>query len=163
MLQPQALSRAAFAPFGDVIETDHARHYPINDGWAERYHDLAALSLTAENGRPALSIFRAAPRHLPVKLSMMERHCLGSQAFVPLAGEAFLIVVAPPGLPPANPDALSVFISDGRQGVNYHPGVWHHPLLAIRQSSDFLVVDRVSLTGDCEEVNIGAWDIGIDV
>ena len=75
---------------------------------------------------------------------MMERHPLGSQAFFPLQATPWLAVVAPdeagrPGLPRAflvRPDA------DGFMGVNYHRGVWHHPLLALERLSDFLVIDR---------------------
>ena len=39
ILLPRPLTREAFAPFGDVIETEGAHHYPINQGTTERYHD----------------------------------------------------------------------------------------------------------------------------
>jgi ureidoglycolate lyase len=35
-----------------------------------------------------------------------------------------------------------VFLSNGRQGVNLHPGVWHHYQLSLGQDSDYLVIDR---------------------
>jgi ureidoglycolate lyase len=159
ILHAQPLTRDAFAPFGDVIECEHARHFAINDGKAERYHDLAALDLTAHAGRPALSIVRTQPRATPITLEVMERHALGSQAFVPLADCVFLIVVALPGQAPAVAEDLSAFVSDGRQGINYHAGTWHHPLLAIGQTSDFLVIDRIGESVDCEEIPIAAWGI----
>ena len=37
----EALTKAAFAPFGEVIEIDGAQHFPINQGFAERFNDLA--------------------------------------------------------------------------------------------------------------------------
>jgi ureidoglycolate lyase len=158
-LLARPLDRKSFAPFGDVIETDGARHYTINAGWAERYHDLAALDLTAGSGRPAVSIFRAKPRPEPIELTLMERHALGSQTFVPLSDRPFLIVVAPPGSAPSGPDDLFVFVTNGKQGVSYRPGVWHHPLLAVGATSDFLVIDRIGPEADCDEVLIDGWAV----
>ena len=160
-LTAQPITRENFAAFGDVIETEHAHHYTINAGWAERYHDLARLDLTQHNGRPCLSIFRALPRPAPVALQLMERHNLSSQTFVPLTAIPFLVVVAKPGPAPASPNDLFAFITNGKQGVNYHPGTWHHPLLAIRQTCDFLIVDRDADGEDCDEVGIEGWDIGV--
>lgn len=139
-LKIEALTRAAFAPFGDVIELAGARHYPINLGTTERYHDLAPVDTGAQNGRPLLNVFRGQPRTLPFEVTMMERHPLGSQAFVPLHERPYLVVVAPAG--ELDPAALRAFVSRGWQGVNYARGVWHHPLLALDGVSDFMVVDR---------------------
>ena len=141
-LRPAELDRDGFAPFGDVIETEGARCLTINEGTTERFHDLASVEIGADReGRTLMSIFRATPRKLPLELRMMECHPIGSQAFVPLSPRPFLIVVAPPG-PGLAPESIRAFVSDPGQGVNYAPGVWHHPLLALQQISDFLVVDR---------------------
>ena len=35
-----------------------------------------------------------------------------------------------------------VFLAQGDQGVNFHPGTWHHPLLVLAEKQDFLVIDR---------------------
>jgi ureidoglycolate lyase len=91
---------AAFAPFGEVIMTDGARHYPINQGTTERFHALACADTHSENGQTILSLFRAQPRQLPLPITIMERHPLGSQAFVPLTQneeDEYLVVVAPAG------------------------------------------------------------------
>ena len=143
------LTRFEFEPFGDVIELAGNPHFIINQGWAERYHDLARLELTAAGGRPLLNIFRASPRTLPLKIKVMERHALGSQTFIPLARARFVIVVAPAGAP--RPSYLHAFVTDGVQGVNYRAGVWHHPLLVLDQVSDFVVLDRGASETDCEE------------
>jgi ureidoglycolate lyase len=149
-LRAAPLSATAFAPFGEVIEaSEAAHHYPINGGTTERYHDLANIDPGAE-GRAIVSIFRAQPRTLPFALEMLERHPLGSQAFMPLTGRPYLVVVAPSGDAP-RPDALRVFLAHGMQGVNYAPGVWHHPLLALEAVSDFLVIDRAGPGANCEE------------
>ena len=136
----QPLGKAAFAGFGDVIETTGAERRLINAGTTTRFHDLAAIDVADQDGRPLLSLFRGQPFAFPVEITMMERHPLGSQAFFPLAGRPFLVVVAPdeagrPGTPQA-------FLAAGDQGVNYAKNVWHHPLLALDAVSDFLVVDR---------------------
>jgi len=160
-LVAQPLSREAFAPFGDVIETERAEHYTINAGWAERFHDLAALDVAATPGRPGLSIFRAKPRPQPAALTLIERHLQSSQAFMPLGRERFLIVVAAPGPAPTQAEQLRVFISDGAQGVNYRAGTWHHPLIAIGQEADFLIVDRIGAPRDCEDIDITPWGVTI--
>lgn len=152
-LAVEALSAAAFAPFGEVIAADAAgRHFPINDGNTERYHDLANLE-AGPDGRLVVSIFRGQPRQMPFAVTMLERHPLGSQAFIPLTAEPYLVVVAAPG-PAPRPDALRAFLAQPGQGVNYAAGVWHHPLLALNRICDFLVIDRAGPGNNCDEVVI---------
>jgi ureidoglycolate lyase len=152
------LSRSAFEPFGDVIETAGDPPSPINQGWAERYHDLAQIDVTAAGGRPLVDLVRTRPRTLPMSIRMVERHALGSQAFVPLTRARFIVVVARAGATP-KPSDLRAFATNGQQGVNYRPGVWHHPLLALDQVSDFLVLHRGGPTEDCEELVFAADEI----
>lgn len=150
-LKVMPLTRQAFTPYGDVIEaSDAAHHFPINGGSTVRYHDLAKLD-PGPAGRASLSIFRGQPRILPFKVEMMERHPLASQAFVPLSGTPYLIVVARTGEAPCGA-SLRAFLARGDQGVNYSPGVWHHPLLALERVSDFLVIDRSGPGQNCDEI-----------
>jgi ureidoglycolate lyase len=158
MVLVTALTREAFAPFGDVIQIQGSHHYTINGGYAERYHDLAAVDVLEQGGRALISIFRATPRPTPVRIESMERHPLSSQAFVPLSGIPFLVVVAPLGDAPSA-ESLRAFISDGAQGVNYRRGVWHHALLALESPCDFLVIDRGGPGPDCDEVTLGGREI----
>ena len=72
---------------------------------------------------------------MPLVIRMLERHPLGSQAFIPLLGHPFLVVVAPRRAPV--PGHVRAFRSNGRQGVNYHRGVWHHPVLTIEKRDEF--------------------------
>ena len=53
-LEVLSLTKEAFAPFGDVIETDGSPHYPINQGTTERFHDLAAVDVLQKSGRPLM-------------------------------------------------------------------------------------------------------------
>jgi ureidoglycolate lyase len=151
------LTAAAFAPFGDVIETEGRTHYPINAGTGQRYNDLAKVEVTAASGRPLISILSAEPVVLPLRLRLMERHPLSSQAFIPLSSTPFLVVVAPPGA--LDIECIRAFRSNGRQGVNYRTGTWHHPLLALEQTSQFLIVDRGGEGGNCDEISLEEKEI----
>lgn len=153
-LKPEKLAAGAFAPFGDVIRTEGATHYPINEGTTERFHDLARVDVAAEGGQALINIFRGQPRDLPMPVRIMERHPLGSQAFIPISPRPYLVVVARPGEPPA-PSDLRAFIAAPGQGVNYHRGVWHHPLIALDAESDFIVIDRGGAGDNCDEYRLG--------
>lgn len=148
-LRATSLTKESFSSFGDVIEIEGNAHITINKGFTRRYHRLAEVDATAANGTPIISVFRSQPLPSPIVIRMMERHPLGSQAFIPLRDQAFLIVAAPPS---ENIDVseLSAFISNGRQGVNYYRNVWHHPVLALAADQDFLVIDRDGLEDNCE-------------
>ena len=143
------LTKQTFAPFGDVIERTPESIRLINGGTTERHHALAAPEAAGEGARVILNIFRGQPRAFPYAITMMERHPLGSQSFSPLSGRPFLVVVAEdeagkPGRPQA-------FLARGDQGVNYHRDVWHHPLMALGEQSDFLVADRDGPGNNLEE------------
>lgn len=133
------LSRANFAPFGDVIEIDGVPPIGINQGYAERFNNLADGTDMGPNGGTNISIFVAKARPQPIKIEIMERHPLASQAFFPLQDEDWLIVVA---ADPNLPTSYRAFRATGRQGINYHRNIWHHPLLVLRDHSRFLIVDR---------------------
>jgi ureidoglycolate lyase len=154
MLSIEPLTRQAFAPFGDVIETEGREFFMINDGSTRRFHRLAAVDAGAD-GEAIISIFRARALPMPLRITMLERHPRGSQAFVPLLGNRFLVVVAPPGDDP-QPDQVRAFVTDGRQGVNYHRAVWHHPVVALKPEDEFLVVDRNGPGSNCDEVHFAA-------
>ena len=157
----QPLTPEAFAPFGEVIEASSARrHFPINAGTTTRYHALALADVDAA-GRVGLSIFRGQAFALPLALRVIERHPLGSQAFVPMSGRPWVVVVGPPG-PAPTPDALRAFLCRGDQGVQYARGTWHHPLIALEAESDFLVVDRVGEGHNCDEVALPEGAVWVD-
>ena len=145
VLEP--LTPEAFKPFGDVIEaTECAQHFSINQGFAERFDRLTLIDVAQDGGQAAVSIFRAKARPQPLQLTMLEKHPLGSQAFMPLSGQPYLVVVALGGDQP-DLKSLRCFAASGQQGVNYAKGTWHHPLLALHDS-DFLVLDRAGVEGE---------------
>lgn len=161
-LSVEPLTKEAFAPFGQVIETEGAEHWPINYGYAERYNNLAQVDVLEDGGRPLINIYRATPWPQPIRLKEMERHPLSSQAFVPLSQIPFLIVVAKPGDPPG-PEDLRAFITSGQRGINLNRGVWHHPLLALKQVCDFVVVERGGSEKNCEIAPLSEYEIDLRI
>lgn len=145
------LTAAGFEPFGEVIETAGAKPLSINEGTTERFHDLAGVDVSENDGKTLINIFRGQPRPRPIEIKMVERHPLGSQAFVPLQDTPWLVVVAPVGDSVGIRD-LRCFQATGKQGVNYRRGVWHHPLLVLQPDQDFLVVDRGGRGQNCDEI-----------
>ncbi|MCJ2376833.1 ureidoglycolate lyase [Vibrio sp. ZSDZ34] len=149
-LKIEPLTKDSFAPFGDVIEVEDSDYFMINNGSTRRYHQLAQTDVAQQGGQAIISIFQATPLVYPLMITMLERHPLGSQAFVPLLGNPYLVVVAPIGDSPDSAQ-IRVFYATGKQGVNYHKGVWHHPVLALTDQDRFLVVDRAGEGQNCDE------------
>lgn len=150
-IQIQALTLDNFAPFGEVISCQGHDYFHINHAQTERYHALAMTEILGE-AQAGISIFRnIQSTQIPFQVAMLERHPQGSQAFIPMQGQAFLVVVAP-GLNADEPDIsqLQAFISNGSQGVNYRAGTWHHPLLTLEAPSDFAVIDRIGSGPNCD-------------
>jgi ureidoglycolate lyase len=145
----EPLTREAFAPFGDIIEAGETPTMMINQGKCGRHHDLAQLDFS-EGGRAAISVFECQSYTLPLKLELVERHPLGSQAFLPLSENPFLVVVAEDdnGIP----RNIKAFMTQNGQGVNYHKGTWHGVLTPLAGGTQyFAVVDRVGDGNNLQE------------
>lgn len=151
-IEIQPLTQESFAPFGDVIEKSNKGFIPINQGLTERYHALSLMQVSGEQGAVGMSIFHNLfATTMPFQIEILERHPYGSQSFIPLQQQKFIIVVALP-LDLTRPDEKRIyaFISNGQQGITYHQGVWHHPLITLEAESDFLVVDRIGGGNNCD-------------
>ena len=149
-LRPEPLTREAFAPFGDVIEAENRDHFTINQGFAERFNDLAKIDTAIDGGETTISIARGAPMPLPIALKLVERHPLGSQIFFPMQDRDWLVVVAGSEDRPTL-QSLRAFRASGRQGINFARNVWHHPLLMPAPSGEFLIIDRKGPGENLEE------------
>ena len=141
IIKPKLISKENFKKFGDMITTAGIKPLEINDGYAKRFDGIANLNTKKGNGESTISIFSALKRSFPMKVDMMEKHPLGSQAFIPMKETVFLAFVAPEG---DRPDLSKIesFIVPNGIGVNYNAGVWHFPLIAT-EDMNFLVVDRL--------------------
>lgn len=148
-LAVQPLTPGAFEPFGTVLQAPPHPHAArsINGGTAQRFDLVDDLQLDAAGGRGQLALFRAQARSFPLTVQEMECHQLGSQTFVPLGAQRFVIVVAAAGAPP-EAMALTAFVTNGHQGITLAPGTWHHALLAL-DGGDFVVVERAAAATDC--------------
>jgi ureidoglycolate lyase len=141
------LTVEAFRPFGEVLDCAGEPDRMINQGLCGRYHDRAGLDFG--DGRAGISIFKADLRSLPHRLDMVERHPEGSQAFLPMSLDPFLVIVAPDdGGRPGTPLA---FLTASGQGVNYRRGTWHGVLTPISGPGLFAVVDRIGEGANLEE------------
>ena len=149
-LKPLPLTRERFMPFGDVIEATGSQRQSMNAARFERFDDLCNVDAGAD-GRVCVSVARCrSATTLPYRFDVVERHPLGSQAFMPLAPARFVVVVAPPGEGVELRD-LQAFVTNGRQGVNYLRGTWHMPLIAFEAGQEFLVIDRAGELPNCDE------------
>jgi ureidoglycolate lyase len=146
-ITPRPLTAEAFAPFGDVLECAGAPDKIINQGMCGRFHDRARLDVGG--GQAGISLFNAKPRQFPYTLNMMERHPLGSQAFIAMHEHPFLVIVAQdvgnaPGLPKA-------FITQAGQAVNYFANIWHGVLTPLHAPGLFAVIDRIGEGDNLQE------------
>jgi ureidoglycolate lyase len=144
ILKPQKLERAAFAPFGEVLEYtpgDPLRH----DFAAKLFNDRPAA-------KPNLRVQYTQPTPLPLTITMIERHRHSSQMFAPLSGGSYLVIVFPSG---SNGDPVleagSAFIGQGNQAINYNVDTWHHGFLALDGPGTFLMLRWENGTGGDEE------------
>ncbi|WP_136440151.1 ureidoglycolate lyase [Pacificoceanicola onchidii] len=145
------LTAEAFAPFGEVLDTSGAPDKIINQGLCGRYHDCATLDFD-EGGTAGISLFQAELRALPYELTLLERHPLGSQAFLPMSMDGFLVIVAPddagkPGVPQA-------FLTASGQGINFHRNTWHGVLTPLSGSGLFAVIDWIG-----DGINLEEWEL----
>ena len=140
IIKPTKITRENFAIYGDLIATNEAKPIDINAGYAKRFDDLANIDTSVDSGKTIVSIFSALKRTFPMKIDMMEKHPLGSQAFIPMKETTFLVLVAPQSDKP-NLNKIESFVIPPGIGINYKPGTWHFPLIST-EDMNFLVVDR---------------------
>jgi len=143
----EPLTAAAFAPFGEVLETVGDPDRLINAGLCGRWHDRARLDIL--DGRPGISLFRSETRALPYHLDMVERHPQGSQAFLPMSHDPFLVIVAPDMA--GRPGSPCAFRTAPGQGINIARNCWHGVLTPLHAPGLFAVIDRIGDGANLEE------------
>ncbi|MEE9313612.1 MAG: ureidoglycolate lyase [Rhizobiaceae bacterium] len=143
------LTKDNFRAYGDVIEKAGSENFKINNGNCTRHNDLCRVEITGSGGEVGINIFTGQPYALPLALSLVERHPLGSQAFYPLGSQPWLVIVCEDD--DGTPVRPTVFTASPNQGINLHRGVWHGVLTPLYKASDFLVVDRVGEGSNLEE------------
>tara|TARA_B100000029_G_scaffold294202_1_gene287494 strand:- start:1149 stop:1643 length:495 start_codon:yes stop_codon:yes gene_type:complete len=139
-IKPKRVNKNNFRKFGQIIDTSKKKFFRINDGYAKRYDNLGKINTSTKKGKTIVSIFSAKKRSFPMKVDMMEKHPLGSQAFVPMKETSFLVFVAPKANKP-DLKKIESFRIPKQTGVNLNPGIWHFPLISTKDMN-FLVIDR---------------------
>ena len=140
IIKPKKITNKNFKKFGEVISTKKIKPININNGYAKRFDNLCKINTSLKKGNTIISIFSARKRKFPMNIKMMEKHPLGSQAFIPMKETKFLVFVAPKGKKP-NVKKIESFIIPKQTGINYKPGIWHFPLISTK-NMNFLVIDR---------------------
>jgi len=142
----EAMSAAAFAPFGSAIDIGERVPEAINDGTTQRYADIAQLEMR----EPVIGLYVAQARNFPLAVEKLERHRLAEQVFIPLGPHRFVIVVAP-GIGSPEWDAIRAFVTAPGQGVVLRRGCWHHGLIALGDGDRFAVIEGGSYREDTRE------------
>lgn len=137
------LTQDSFSEFGNVIDAANpiGEGFSVNDGRAERFNYPAFFDHKNGMGDPALSIYKINPSNLPVEIKLLERHPDSSQLFLPMNCGKYLVVVAPSnsdGLP--NPSKIKAFIASPEEGISYHPGIWHLPMMVLEKEGSFAML-----------------------
>ena len=159
IIKPISITKENFSKFGDMIATENIKPLEINNGYAKRFDEIAKIDTSSENGETTISIFSALKRSFPMKIDMMEKHPLGSQAFIPMKETTFLTLVAPEGEKP-DIEKIESFIVPKGIGVNYKANVWHFPLIST-EDMNFLVVDRKGSGDNLVIENLSNKDISL--
>ncbi|MBB1492866.1 MULTISPECIES: ureidoglycolate lyase [unclassified Paracoccus (in: a-proteobacteria)] len=150
IIRTEPLTAEAFAPWGEVLDTTGEPDRIINEGRCGRWHDRARLDV---EGRTGISVFLSQKVALPHAFRLVERHPLGSQAFLPMTEHPFLVIVARDnGGEPGRPHA---FVTAPGQGINLARGAWHGVLTPLADPGLFAVVDRCAEGPNLEEYR---WD-----
>jgi ureidoglycolate lyase len=159
IIKPIPITKENFSKFGDMIATENIKPLEINNGYAKRFDEITKIDTSSENGETTISIFSALKRSFPMKIDMMEKHPLGSQAFIPMKETTFLTLVAPEGEKP-DIEKIESFIVPKGIGVNYKANVWHFPLIST-EDMNFLVVDRKGSGDNLVIENLSNKDISL--
>ena len=151
IIKPKKITRKNFKKFGDLICTKKIRPININNGYAKRFDNLCKINTSLRKGNTIVSIFSAKKRKFSMSIKMMEKHPLGSQAFIPMNETKFFVFVAPKGKKP-NINSIKSFLVPKQTGINYKPGIWHFPLISTK-NMNFLVIDRKGIGNNLKIYN----------
>lgn len=135
------ITQAAFAPYGELLPAPATA--PRRDG--------AAAIVNGRGGAAAnLALVRGEPFAGLMPLRRLERHAHSSQTFLPLAVDAYVVVLAPDrdGLP--DEGAIVAYRVPGTTGLNYRPGAWHAHMMTLAAPGTFaMLVHEDGTDADC--------------
>ncbi len=88
------LTTEAFAPFGTILSPEGRARLPVNT-----YGDALSLYREAFETDQPIEWFIVQGQPRPMEALFLERHRQITQAFLPLGGQGFVLLVAPPERP----------------------------------------------------------------
>ena len=146
VLTPQLVNPDDFSPFGKVLSLEATPRLPIDFySGANAVHGPVRLD---SDTPPEFLVFRVGLRGDNVKC--LERHVEMTQTMIPLGGQSYVAVVAPPDVPLENGfpplETVKAFIIPGDVAINLHRGTWHEPPFPSVNGQMFLITSHERLT-----------------
>lgn len=136
ILRPIPITAEAFAPFGHLARNGVGDVKQIRNGSVALTKTAARCAHDDRAADFALDFYDAAPVSPRLDLTQAERHPVSSQFFLPLNAPRYLVVVW--SKDPAGGACPYAFEVPGSDVVVYHPGTWHHGIVALDQQTLFL-------------------------
>ncbi|MBN8611379.1 MAG: ureidoglycolate lyase [Deltaproteobacteria bacterium] len=163
----QPIERERYAPYGSLVAAgDEHTARSANHGTAQAWDAQAVLeSRRGPAARCTASLFRCQPWNEGelVPVLRLERHPSSTQLFAPMRASRFLVVVARGGDRP-DLSSLDAFVVEGPCAITYAPGVWHHPMIALDETADFVnALFSDGTDGDCHEVAIAPGLVQVQI
>lgn len=141
------------APFGALVGTDCGggrRRTAFYDDAV----DLIETPRFVSDADTTLAVARIRPR--PFSVRWMERHFKHTQGFLPLNGQPYAVVLAPPN-DASLPDlgCLRALRFPGHWGLLMHVGTWHEFPFALEAPVDMVVVLRNETNRNLDAIENG--------
>jgi ureidoglycolate hydrolase len=148
-IKAQYISDLDFSPYGQVLDYDSSKEKIYPDPNVIVTPGIGQLEIVKGN----LDLIHLRVIRREFIGTILERHVLTSQTFIPLLGCCGLFLLAPPeDLENKNalPDLQKVIavIFDGTKGINIKRGTWHSSPFAVSNVSDYIMVSRGGTLSD---------------
>lgn len=131
----QPLTASSFQPFGYVgrsgegeVKSIRADTVLLTKTPVAYEHDTQALDL-------ALDFYDVKPAGEQLSIVQAERHEHSAQMFVPMSVDRYLVIVWDGD--PREGGKPSAFLGGPEDVVVYHPGIWHHGIIAVGERGLF--------------------------
>lgn len=165
IIKAQPLSAEAFAPFGVVLSPAGRTRLPINT-----YGDRLDIYREPFQSDQPIEWFIVQFWERDLRVLFLERHHEITQTFIPLSGDAFLMVVARPDahmeqeLPAL--DEICAFIVPGDAAIQLHRSTWHENPIPLKDGQVIIVSSHASLTrshqSQSEQEQLEAYKLDVE-
>lgn len=133
-IEAQPLDPETFKPFGEVVQPGLGAVKTIRDGTVRLSRPEASLRHEADAEIAAVEFYECAATDAPLVATKVEHHPHSMQLFAPMQSARWLVVVWPDGLE----STPAAFVAQPDQAILYHPGIWHHGIVALDRPAQFI-------------------------